>query len=247
MDQIELNVSRRQANGTSGARQLRRQGQVPAVIYGKAYESLPVAVNAHELQQLFAQGLHGTSLLRLHIDGKATRNSPLVMIKEVQRNPLTGQLLNVDFHKISLKEKVTAQVPIVLKGESPAVRLGGILEHVLREAQVECLPTEIPDHFEVDISGLAIGDTIHLAALQIPDNVALLTDADEVIAVMAAPKIVEEEAPPAEEAVEGEEKAAEPEVLAQKGERERAAEESEEAEERKGKGKETEERRGKGK
>jgi large subunit ribosomal protein L25 len=237
MEQIELNVTKRDARGKSGARQLRREGLVPAVIYGKGYEAQPVAVEARALQPLFAQGISSTALLRLHIDGKATRSSPLVMIKEVQRSPLTGQLLNVDFHKISLKEKVTAQVPIVLTGESPAVRQGGILEQTLREVQVECLPTEIPDHLEVDISHLEIGHSIHVSDLEVPDHVTLLTGPEEAVAIMAAPKVVEEVAAPAEgveaEAAEEEEEVKEPEVLAQKGERE---EEAEEAEEKKGRG-----------
>jgi len=232
MDQIELNVTRRESDGKSAARRLRRQGMVPAIIYGKGFDAQPVAVEARELARLFAAGLHGTSLLRLHLDGKASRNSPLVMIKEVQRNPLTGQLLNVDFHKISLTEKVTAQVPIVLQGESPAMRLGGTLEHLLREVEVECLPTEIPDHFEVEVSHLEMGHSIHVRDLAVPSGVTVVTGPDEVIAVMAAPRVVEAAAP-AEAAVEGEEEVKEPEVLAQKGARE---EEAEEPEERKGKG-----------
>jgi len=228
MDQIELTVTRREAGGKSAARRLRRQGQVPAVIYGRDYETLPVAVDVNELQPVFAEGQHSTSLLRLHIDGKATRSSPLVMIKEVQRNPLTGQLLNVDFHKISLKEKVTAQVPIILTGESPAVRQGGILEHVLREVEVECLPTDIPEHFDVDVSHLEIGHSIHLRELKPPENVTLLTGADEAIAVMAAPRVGEEPVPAEAEAVEeAEEEPQEPKVLAQKGEWEEEAEQAE--------------------
>jgi len=227
MDQIEVNVIRREAAGKSAARRLRTQGRAPAVIYGKEFETLPVAVDLSELEPIFAEGQQSTALLRLHIDGKASRSSPLVMIKEVQRDPLSGQVLNVDFHKISLKEKVTAQVPVVLTGESPAVRHGGILEHVLREIEVECLPTDIPDRFDVDISHLEIGHSIHLNELQAPDRVTVLTGADEVIAVMAAPKAVEEPAPAEAEAVEGEEEPQEPEVLAQKGEREEEAGEGE--------------------
>jgi large subunit ribosomal protein L25 len=240
MEQIELNVTKREAGGKSLARQLRREGLVPAIIYGKGYDAQPVSVNARELQRLFAEGVHGTSLLRLHIDGKATRNSPLVMIKEVQRNPITGQLLNVDFHKISLTEKVTAQVPIVLTGESPAIRLGGILEQTLREVEVECLPTEIPDHIEIDTSGLEIGHTIHVSDLSLPDAVTLMTGLEDVVAVMAAPKAVEEPVPAVEgvEAAAGEEEEIkEPEVLAQKRERE---EEAEEAEPERGKGRQKE-------
>jgi large subunit ribosomal protein L25 len=236
MDQIELNVTRREADGKSAARRLRREGLVPAIIYGKGFDALPIAVDARELQRLFAEGVHGTSLLRLHLDGKASRNSPVVMIKEVQRNLLNGQLLNVDFHKISLTEKVTAQVPVVLVGESPAVRQGGTLEHLLREIQVECLPTEIPDHIEVDASSLEMGHSIHVSDLQIPPAVTVLTGTEEVVAVMAAPKVVEEVAPAeAAVAVEGEEEEVkEPEVLTQKRPREEEAEEKPE----KGKGKE---------
>lgn len=223
MDRMQFAVEPRTEIGTWAAKRLRKRGLVPGVIYGKGIDAQPVQVEARSLAE-FLRGGHGGVLVDLRIEGGDGEQTETVMVREVQRNPITGQLLNIDFHRISLEEEVTTVVPITLVGEPEALKHGGILEQVLREVQVSCLPTVIPDHLEVDISGLDIGGTLHADALPAPEGVALQVDPGEAIAVMAAPRIEEEVAPPAEAA---EEAAIEPELVGKPGKEEEAGEEAE--------------------
>jgi large subunit ribosomal protein L25 len=211
MEQRELIVEKRAAAGTAAARRLRRQGLTPAVLYGRGVESLSLAVDSRALRDLIHAGGHNV-LLRLKIH-KGEGESPTVMVKEIQRHVLTGMTLNVDFQRISLTEKVTAEVPVVLVGEAPGVKQGGVLDQILREVEVECLPTDIPARIELDISGLEVAHSLHVSDLAAPSGVEITTEptavvvavtrvAEEVVAPPVAEAVVEEEAAPAE----GEEK-----------------------------------------
>ena len=213
MEQRELTVQVRTASGSSAARRLRRQGLVPGVVYGRGMEAVPLAVDAKSLRELVHAGGHNV-LVRLNIgDGG---EAPTVMLREIQRHSLTGGVLNVDFQKVSLTEKITAQVPVKLVGEAPAVRQGGVLDQVLREVEVECLPTDIPAGLELDISGLEIGHSLHVSGLAAPPGVSITNNptdvvvtvtrgAEEVVAPAPAEEAVAEEGVAEAEAEEGEE------------------------------------------
>ena len=231
MDRMQFGAELRTETGTWAAKRLRKQGLVPAVIYGKGIDAQPIQVEARSLAQFLRSG-HVGVLVDLQIQGGNDQRTETVMVRELQRDAITGQLLNVDFHRISLEEEVTTAVPIHLVGEPEATKRAGILEQLLREVQVTCLPTAIPDHLEVDISSLDIGDTVHADALQAPEGVTLQVDPEEPIAVMAAPRIAEEVAPPAAEEEEAE--AVEPELVGKPGKEEEPAEEA--ATEQTGKG-----------
>lgn len=212
MERAQLNAIPRTQQGTRPVRRLRAAGAVPAVVYGKSVEPTPIAVNRRELVKLLnaSAGEHGLVTLHLEAEGKTKGWQKPVLIKRVEHHPVHGQVLHVDFQAIALTERLRVKVVVALKGESIGVKQdGGILEHFLREVEVECLPTEIPQQIEQDISALKIGDAIHAKDLVIPAGVRLMTDAAAVIASVMAPKV---EKP--EEAVEA--APTEPEVIREK-------------------------------
>lgn len=208
--QQELTVQRRSAEGTRLVRRLRRDGVVPGIVYGKDIEPLPVTVNQRELAKLLHSrtGEHALVTLRL-ADAKAWEKPALV--KAVQHDPVDGRVVHVDFQTILLTQRLRVRVPVILKGDAVGVKQdGGILEHFLREVEVECLPTEIPAEVAFDVSALKIGDTVHVRDLAAPKHTKITTGAEGVIASIQQPK---EEKP--EEAAAA---VAEPEVLREKKE-----------------------------
>ena len=221
MLQRELSVTKRSQAGSSAAGRLRRQGLVPAVLFGRGADSNALAVDAKAMREL----LHGghNVVVRLSVEDGG-EDSPTVMMREIQRHPLTGALLNVDFQRISLTEKVQAQVSVTLVGEAPGLKQGGVLDHVLREVEVEALPTDLSERIELDVSHLRVGESLHVSDLVAPAGVAILADATDVVVSMFVPRAVEEVAPVAAEVPEGEEAPAEAE-----GEAAEAGEESEES------------------
>jgi large subunit ribosomal protein L25 len=221
MERVQIPVEPRTETGTWGAKRLRKQGLVPAVMYGKGIEPAVLQVDARTLAESLRHG-HVGVLVDLAFREDGGERTETVMLREVQRNPITGQLLNVDFHRISLTEEITTAVPILLVGEPESAKRGGILEQILWEVNVSCLPTNIPDHFEVDVSRIEIGDTLHASALAVPEGVTLQVEPEEVLVVMAAARVEEEAAAPTAEEL-AEEEAAEPELVG-KGKKEEEAE-----------------------
>ncbi|QUL97804.1 MAG: 50S ribosomal protein L25 [Candidatus Fermentithermobacillus carboniphilus] len=184
LDQDVIFVKPR-ATGKGAARACRREGLVPAIVYGKNTEPVPVALDSKAVRQLFArtQGhIH-------HIVMEDPKFEADVMVQDVARDPITGSLLHLDLHKISLTEKVRAEVPITIVGETELEKKGLILQRQLREITVECLPAEIPDSVVLDVSGLSVGDTVTAGELSLPSGIRLVTSPSEVVAVAVAPKI----------------------------------------------------------
>ena len=217
----------RHERGSRIVRRLRKTGFVPGIVYGKAVEPTPIAVNRRELVKLLQAraGEHGLVNLQVAADGKAKGWEKPVLIKHVEHEPVFGEVLHVDFQAIALTEQIRVKVSLVLKGDAVGVKQdGGILEHFLREVEVECLPTEIPSHLEYDISSMKIGDALHAKELATPERVRITTDPDAVLASVVAPKVekVEEaaEAAPAEPEVIREKK---PEAEAEAGAEGKAA------------------------
>jgi large subunit ribosomal protein L25 len=198
----ELKVTPREVLGKK-VRALRREGLTPANIYGPKIESTAVQVLTEELRQVLKTAGRN-DIVYLRLDGDEPRPT---FVRDIQQNPVTDAILHVDFFQISLRDKVRADVPIHLVGLSPAVdTFGGILMHGLDHVTVEALPTEVPSFLELDVSSLIeINQALHVADLELPEEVTLLTDAEQVVAKVAPPAVepepeVEEE----EEAVEGE-------------------------------------------
>ena len=203
-EQVTLAIQRRDVLGKR-VRQLRRRGIVPANIYGHGRDSRAVQVNALDLKRLLASHA-GSRLVRLRLDGT---DEPALM-RHIAHEPVTGEVLHIDFMHVELTEKIRARVPVRLMGEAPAVRnLDGTLLHMADAVEVECLPQNLPEALELDISRLAqLDDVLYARDLPVPEGVELLTDPEEPIVKVAAPRAVEEVAPvapaeaPAEEAAE---------------------------------------------
>jgi len=223
--QQRLNISAtpRTESGTPAARRIRAQGRIPGVLYGHDRQTVNLSVDLKEVSPALARGAWHTHIYDLQVvaDGKKKQEAVPVMIREVQRDPLSGELWNIDFHAISLSEKMEAQVPVILVGEAVGQKRGGILERLHTELTVYCLPTDIPEHIEIDVTALEIGDGVRAGELTLPPDVELITDREESVVHVSPPaKAVEEEE--VAEAAEGEEMA-EPEVIGQKGEQESEA------------------------
>ncbi|TBR25939.1 50S ribosomal protein L25 [bacterium] len=191
--------------------ELRRAKKIPAVVYGGKDKPVSVAVGAKELMEALKKA--GANAI-IHL--KLAKGTDTVILKELQRDVVNGQPVHADFKRIDLKEKIVVQVPLHAVGEAPGVKLGGgLLEHVLRQIEIRCLPTAIPKAIDFDVSAMQVNDALHVRDLKLPEGVELLTKADQVVVHVVIVKVeVEAVAAPVEGApVEG----AEPEVIAAKG------------------------------
>ena len=200
MDIPTIKIWPREERGTRACRRLRRRGLVPAVLYGRGEPNVLLTVQEETLEKLLAQH---TMVLRVEWNGQ---QDP-VQIKEVQYDPLGDHIVHADFGRISLTETVHVTVPIETHGESVGVKEGGMLELVLHEIEVECLPTSIQERIRVEVAELRIGDDLRIRDLPLPEGVRATSAPDVVVLTIAAPTRAEEEAAPEEEV------AAEPEVI----------------------------------
>ncbi len=212
MEEIYLEAQMRKVTGKKFARQLRREEFIPAIVYKKGEKTLILKLKNRDLLKVLHTSAGENAVINLKIsDNDKKLPKKTVIIREVQHHPVRGDILHVDFNQISLTEKLQVSVPVKVKGEAPGVKEEGVLEHILWEVEVECLPTKIPENIEVDISNLNIGDSIYAKDLQPPEGVKVLTDPESIVISVAAPRT--EEVP---EEVAPEEEMAEPEVLKQK-------------------------------
>lgn len=208
MATAQLAATPRAERGKGAARALRRSGRVPGVIYGHAREAQPLAIESHELDRLLEHISAENTVVDLTVGGRTAHT----LIREIQRHPLRRQVLHIDFQELVAGEKVTVRIPIVLNGSPVGVRVdGGILDQTLRDLEIEVDPANIPNHIDVDVSNLVIGDSIHVSDLVLPPGVESLIEADTTVCVCSAPRAVIEEQPAA--ATETVEAAAEPEVI----------------------------------
>lgn len=210
MANASLTATARATSGKGAARSLRREGSVPAVIYGHAREAQSLAVPSRDLEKLLGTIAAGSTVVELAIDGKTSRT----LIREIQRHPFKRHVLHVDFQELVAGEKITVSIPLVLHGVPEGVRLGGgILEQMLREVEVEVDPANIPNHIDVDVSHLAVGHSVHVRELNIPAGVTVLADEDAPVALVQISRAAIEAEPAAAE--EGA-AVAEPELIRQK-------------------------------
>jgi len=210
MSVIPLSASRRETLGKGGARKARSAGQIPGVLYGHGEEPVAVAVSAREFDVALRQHKGGNPIVNLAVGNSGEFTA---LIRDVQYDPLSRAILHLDFQHISLTEQIEVSVAIKLTGLAIGVKDGGgILEAILRELDIRCLPTQIPSAIEADVSMLAVGDSIHVRDLNVP-NVTVLNDPDTTIATVVPPTVMEEKAPE-EAAAEAATGTAEPEVIA---------------------------------
>jgi large subunit ribosomal protein L25 len=208
LDLIELKTKIRTTTGNGPARRLRMSGQIPAVLYGPKTEAVLLSVNKNDLELLFKKGGIGQVVLNLVIQKNGETLTMPAMIKELQAHPVSRNFIHIDFYEIKMDQKITAKIPVVTTGIAKGVELGGILQIIRRELEVECLPLEVPESIEIDISDLDIGDSIHVEKIRLEGEIEFLEDDNYTVVTVLAPKLEEEEP---EEEEEDEEEAAEKE------------------------------------
>ncbi len=203
MSSAELSGKLREQGGKSAARKVRREDQLPAVLYGLK-DNLPLKVNPKELGKIIEKEGQNV-LIKLSIEGDSTPERQ-VILKEFQSHPLQDGWIHVDFLEIDMQKKTHVSVPIRLVGHSPGEKLGGLVNHATKEIEVECLPGDIPEAIEVNMAEVQMGDVVHVRDLSVSDKIEILDDLGNTVVSVYIEKVKEEE--PAEgEAVEGEEAA----------------------------------------
>ena len=207
-ERVKLPVTERTRLGSAESRRLRRQGLVPGVLYGRS-DPVAICIGERDLRAALSTGAGSHAVLDVAIDGGREHSA---ILKDYQRDKVRGTITHVDLQEIRLDQKIHSAVAVTLVGEPAGVKEGGVLSQVVNEVHVEGLPLEIPQHLEVDVSGMHIGDSLRLAELEVPDTITVLDDLDAtVLATVTVPTRVEEpevEGEEAEEAAEGEEGAA---------------------------------------
>src|SRR6266513_1749334 len=206
--QVKLTAERRTATGRSAVRKLNAMGVVPAIIYGAKDKAEALQVSRRDISAVLSHAAGENILVELDVAGK----SRLALVQEVQHAPLGNAILHVDFHAVSMDEKIQAEVPLEPSGIANGVKnFGGLLEQSLRYLPIECLPRDLPDRITVDVSNLNIGDSIHVRDIKLPDGVAAKVQPDLTALSVLAPAVEEE---PAAAVAEGAE--AGPEVITEK-------------------------------
>lgn len=183
MAEVKLKASKRDDTGKGSARRARAEGRVPAVVYGQGMEPLSISVDRREFVTALKTDAGLNVLLNIEVDGSSTT----ALTREIQTDPVRGTLLHADFVKIDLKQEVEVEVPVHVVGEAPGVKEGGVLEHPLFTLHVRCLPTNVPESIDADISGLNIGDALRVSELSEGRDFQILNDPDAVVASVAAP------------------------------------------------------------
>jgi len=211
LEKIELQATVRKSVGNGPARVLRRAGQIPAVLYGRKIEPVLLSVNTKALEQILKKGSFGQFILNLVIQNGKKMTKPAI-IKELQTHPVSGDLIHIDFYEVDMKRQIKVMVPVVTMGKSVGIEEGGLLNIVRRELEVFCLPGDIPEAIEIDISELGIGDSIHLEDVPLGENVEVATDVNYTVVTVLSPKVEEEVVEEEEEELEGEEEGAEGEA-----------------------------------
>ncbi|RMH57621.1 MAG: 50S ribosomal protein L25 [Candidatus Hydrogenedentota bacterium] len=209
MERMVLEARRRTSRGSRAARRFRRQGLVPSVLYGHG-DPEPLLLDAKEVERLLGKSAGETPLVDVKVEDRAPETA---LVRDVQHHPVSRKVQHVDLLRVEMTEKLDTTLPVLLEGESPAVKLGGILMHMNEEIEVRALPKDLPDAIRLDLGRLEkIGDAIHVSDLEIPDGVEVITPGRITIVTVQAPSVAEKE----EGKAEGEEEkptAAEPEVI----------------------------------
>ena len=203
MDILELNAEPRTTRGNSPARALRRAGRIPAVLYGPQMPPMAISVDALEIENALKKSGGSQPLFKIKVtdDEKSTRT---VMIKELQSHPLSRSLIHADFYEVAMDRKIRAMVPVSVTGKSVGVEMGGMLQIIRRELEVLCLPMQIPDVIELDITDLDIGESIHVADIELEGDVEIPHDVDFTVVTILSTRKAEDDEEEEEEGIEGE-------------------------------------------
>ncbi len=186
MNRVSMKAKKRPIKTKSFLKQLRNKGNIPGVIYGKHIkESIPVYVNRSEFVKFLHHHHWENTIIDLEVEEEdGSKESYVVLVQEISHNPVSDEISHIDFHHISMTEKIHLRVPVVGVGEAIGIRKGGVLEQMVWEIDIECLPTNIPEEIKVDISNLDIGDSVHVSQVIPPEGVRILESGDTVLFVV---------------------------------------------------------------
>lgn len=204
----KITVKNREQTGSANARRLRREGWIPGVVYSEGGAARPVSLPKHDFEQMLHHHTSEHVMIQIQIEGGKEES---VLLKDVQHDVLSGGVVHVDLQEVAMDKKLRIEVPVELIGEAEGVKQGGVLDHLLHELEVECLPANIPEAIQVDVSALKIGDMLTVADIQTGGaSYAILSDGELGVASVSLPKVAEETE---ETAAAG---ASEPEVIREK-------------------------------
>jgi large subunit ribosomal protein L25 len=204
MAKYKLAASVRNQKGKEAARKLRAAKKLPAVFYGPNAAPVPLTIETSELKGILKQTSRDSAIIGLEMtSGEGGTKQATVMIKELQRDNLRGEYLHADFYEISMDKEITADIAVNFVGDSIGVTNGGILQYIRREITISCLPDKITDRIDIDVSGLDIGDALHVEDIEFPEGIRPELEGHLTIAVLAAPKVEKEVAEEEEEELEG--------------------------------------------
>lgn len=192
MGDYSLAVEIREGRGKGAARKLREQGCVPAVLYGHGKQNVSLSLESQALEKLLSESDAGVNTL-IDLSGAKEVQGRIVLVKALQRHPVRGSLVHADLFEVDPDEKIHVTVPINIEGTPAGLKFGGLLEHTIREVDLLCLPTAIPDSLDLDGSHLDIGDALHISDLVLPEGTEISLEPTLAIAHVALPKIAEEE------------------------------------------------------
>lgn len=207
MNNIELKAETRTTTGNNPARALRRAGRIPAILYGPGSEPVMLSIGTTEMETIVKEGSVGRSIFNLAVDGG--NKSKAAMIKELQADPVSRDILHIDFYEVNMARKVKVMVPVIATGKSVGVEMGGMLQIIRRELEVLCLPNAIPQDITIDITDMDIGNSVHVEDITLEGDVEIPHDVNFTVLTVLSPKAVEEEEveEEGEELAEGEEAA----------------------------------------
>jgi large subunit ribosomal protein L25 len=209
----QLNLEVREETGKGVARKLRAKGRIPGVCYGAGADTVPVALDPTPLEKALRTSAAGLNTL-FGVQGGGAFNGKSVLIKELQRDPVQRNLLHADFYAVDLTKEIEVKVPLHLTGSAVGLMNGGIVDHQLREIEISCLPTAIPESFSLDVSALNVGDSLHVRDIVLPEGVTLVSDPDLGVVSVVIPAKAEEEVAAEAAAAEGAAATAEGEAAA---------------------------------
>jgi large subunit ribosomal protein L25 len=201
LETVEIHADAREVNSKRAARRLRRTGKLPGILYGPKTAPVPLQLNTKEFSTRIA-GVEGSHLVRLK-SGTAALAEKVALVKEMQYHPITGDVVHADLYEVDLTAKIEVHVPLHFVGKGAGVVRGGILQPVVREIRVECLPLDIPEFFEVEVSALDIGDSVHVEDLTMPENVRAIYESNFALVTVVPPSVEEAPTPAAAAPVEG--------------------------------------------
>lgn len=201
----EINAEKRELKGKNNCRRIRNEGYIPAILYSHG-ESESIKISEKEFSKLFKTHISESVIFNLHIGGDKS-GELMAFVKDYHKHPVTGKIMHLDLFRVTKGEKIQTHVPVELLGSPVGLKMGGVLKHGDREIMVHCMPRHLPEKIEVDISGLNIGDVIHVRDIKHAEEVEILTSANNLIASVDKPRAEAE--PAAEAAAEAAEPAAE--------------------------------------